>query len=462
MTGLRAQTWDGGETDSFWGTKKNWSPNTAPRFTPTTDLTFAGSVRTASEMNGNRTASAVTLAAGAAAFSLLGFRAATTATLSVDGTGAGITQASVNDQTLTMNRISWGAAALSGQFFGTGNLTKTGLGGALGLNGPHANWTGALAMNQGIVEARTSGSASGGGAGTTMVVGGAAWPLARINHTFLKKSFCHRAHRGPNRGHGAKHLVRSVASVGWAPCPLWNAFGQVGCETYGLGPGGLVKEGSGELRLTSPIGHTFTGATVITARSIVPAASNPFNHAAAMSVGNGTLLSLNNFTPTLGRLSGGGTVDFDAGGTGQLVLSGGAGLFDRVFPGTDERVIRAGATLTLGTNFSAPNLTIALAGGTLGLNGTTATFGNLPITGDSLLDFGDSTAWPSFAKQVTPVPEPGVDGGMLVGAAGALVAWRRGWPARPSGRGPACRDGLRPAARGAKSWVRGSRRGFSA
>ena len=51
---------------------------------------------------------------------------------------------------------------------------------------------------------------------------------ARIRHTFLKKTFWHRAHRGPNRGHGAKHLVRSVASVGWAPCP---------CETH------LVKVG---------------------------------------------------------------------------------------------------------------------------------------------------------------------------------------------------------------------------
>ena len=29
--------------------------------------------------------------------------------------------------------------------------------------------------------------------------------LARIKHTFLKKFLFHRAHRGPNRGHGVKH-----------------------------------------------------------------------------------------------------------------------------------------------------------------------------------------------------------------------------------------------------------------
>jgi autotransporter-associated beta strand protein len=289
------------------------------------------------------------------------------------------------------------------------------------------------------------------------------------------------------------------------------------------GTGGLVKEGAGELRLTSPIGNTFSGATVITAGSIVTAASNQFNNAAAMSVGNGTLLSLNDFTQTVGSLSGGGTVDFGAGGTGQLVLSGGAGMFDGVFTGTGELVIRAGATLTLGTNFNAPNLTITLAGGTLALNGTTATFGTLHITGDSLLDFGDTTAsvltvgdvafqnpgwqlsiqnwvnlsdyfyalnftgvtpdtrgtapqnqvgftgfsgnvtaWQSYDKQITPVPEPGFYGAMFGAVAGALVAGRRWWAARRRVRGPARRDGLRPAGRGAKSWARGSRLGSSA
>ena len=52
--------------------------------------------------------------------------------------------------------------------------------------------------------------------------------LARISHTFLKKSSWPSAHRGPNRGHGAKALVRAVASVGWAPCPvqgIWSRWG---------------------------------------------------------------------------------------------------------------------------------------------------------------------------------------------------------------------------------------------
>ena len=567
VTGLRAQTWDGGGTDDFWGTKKNWNPNTTPGFKATTDLTFAGSVRTTPDMNGSRTVNSVTFAAGAAAFSLLGANGSNNETLTFSGTGAGITQASVNGQTLTMNRISWGAAATittsgagaltmgdgtatSGQFYGTGNLTKTGTGGAVVLNGNNANWTGALAINQGSVEARTSGSALGGGAGATTVASGAALHLGTGGLTFGENLTL------AGDGLGATGALRNVASTGTnvvSGTVALSADARVAADAGGTlvlsgdvsgagrtvtaagagnisvsgqiatGTGGLVKEGAGELRLTSPIGNTFTGATVITAGSIVTAASNQFNNAAAMSVGNGTLLSLNDFTQTVGSLSGGGTVDFGAGGTGQLVLSGGVGLFDGVFTGTGELVIRAGATLTLGTNFNAPNLTITLAGGTLALNGTTATFGDLHITGDSLLDFGNttasvltvgdvafqnpglqlsiqnwvnlsdyfyalnfsgvtpdvrgaapqnqvvftgfsgnSTAWQSIDKQLTPVPEPGVYGAVLLAAAVALVAGRRWGRARRSGRSGARRDGLRPAPGGAKSWVRGSRRGFSA
>ena len=329
MTGLRAQTWDGGGTDSFWGTKKNWSPNTTPGFTTTTDLTFAGSVRTAPDMNGSRTVNSVTFAAGAAAFSLVGANGGNTETLTFGGTGAGITQASANDQTLTMNRISWGAAATintsgagaltigdgtvtSGLFFGTGNLTKTGSGGALVLAGNNANWTGNLAINQGVVEVRTSGSALGGGAGTTTVASGAALQLGTGGLTFGENltlagdgvggagALRNVAGAGTNIVSGTVSLAADarVAAEAGGTLVLSGAVSGAGrtltaagagnlsvSGQIATGTGGLVKEGAGELRLTSPIGNTFTGATVITAGSIVTAASNQFNNAAAMSVG---------------------------------------------------------------------------------------------------------------------------------------------------------------------------------
>lgn len=532
LAGLSAQTWDGGAIDSFWGSKKNWNPNTTPSFNNSTDLRFTGSVRTTPDMNGNRTVNSITFAAGASAFSLLGTNGSNNETLTFAGTGAGLVQQSGNAQTLLMNRLSWSAAATitttgagaltigngsatSGQFYGSGDLTKTGTGGTLVLNANNANWTGNLAINQGVVEARYSGNALGGGAGTTSVASGATLQLGTGGLTFGENLTL------AGNGVGGAGALRNVAGSGTnvvSGAVGLTADTRVAAEAGGTlvlsgdisgagrtltasgagnltisgqiatGTGGLTKEGAGVLRLTSPIGNSFTGATVITAGSIVTAASNQFNNAASMTVGNGTLLSLNNFTQTVGSLAGGGTVDFGTGGTGQLILSGGAGTFDGVFAGTGELVIRAGATLTLGANFNAPNLTITLAGGTLNLNGTTSTFGKLNITGDSLLDFGDttasvltvddvafqnagwqlsiqnwidltdyfyaqnftgatpgvrgaapqnqvvftgfsgnSTAWLAFDRQVTPVPESAVYGLVLVGVTGVVVAGRR-WP----------------------------------
>ncbi len=530
MAGLRAQTWDGGGADDGWSTKNNWNPNKLPKFNSSTDLTFAGSVRTTPDMNGNRTVNSITFAAGASAFSLLGTNNSNNETLTFAGTSAGITQLSANAQTMQMNRLRWNVAATiattgagtltigngsatSGQFYGSADLTKTGTGGTLVLNADNANWTGNLAINQGVVEARYSGGALGGGAGATTVASGATLQLGTGGLTFGENLTL------AGNGVGSAGALRNVAGAGTnvvSGTVGLSANARVAADAGGTlvlsgdisgagrtltasgagnitisgqiatGTGGLAKEGAGVLRLTSPIGNSFTGATVITAGSIITAASNQFNNAASMTVGNGTLLSLNNFTQTVGSLTGGGTVDFGTGGTGQLVLSGGAGVFDGGFAGTGELVIRAGATLTLGANFNAPNITITLAGGTLNLNGTSSTFGGLNITGDSLLDFGDTTAsqltvddvtfqtsglqlsiqnwadltdyfyalhftgatpgvrgaapqnqvvftgfagndtaWLAFDRQVTPVPEPGVYGAVLVGLAGAMVAGRR-------------------------------------
>ncbi len=527
-TGLWGQTWDGGGANDRWNARNNWNPNTTPTFNNATDLVFAGSIRTSPDMNGNRTVNTVTFAAGAAAFSLLGTSGGDNETLKFAGSGAGIAQESANAQTMLMNRLRWsdagtisvtGAGALtigdgtatSGQFYGNADVTKTGTGGALVLNADNTNWSGNLSIGQGVVEARFSGGSLG--AGTVTVASGAALNLGTGGLAFANDvslagngvggagALRNVAGSGTNVVSGAVALTADTLVAADAGGTLvlsgdlsgagrtLTAAGAGNITISGqiaTGAGGLVKEGAGVLRLTSPIANTFAGPTTITAGSIVTAASNQFNNTAALTVGNGTLLSLNDFTQTVGSLSGGGTVDFGAGGTGQLILSGGAGMFDGVFSGTGELVIRAGATLTLGANFNAPNVTITLAGGTLNLNGTTSTFGELNITGNSLLDFGSTvasvltvegvvfqntglqlsienwvdmvdyfyaqnfagatpgvrgatpqnqvaftgfsnndTAWLAFDQQITPVPEPGVYGAVLVGMAAVLAVGRR-------------------------------------
>jgi hypothetical protein len=87
--------------------------------------------------------------------------------------------------------------------------------------GPGCNGVGPLAraaMGSGRWPGLELGWAVGPGWNGVGPLARAAMGLGRINHTFLKKFFS-QAHRVSNRGHGAKHLVRSVSSVAGAPCP---------------------------------------------------------------------------------------------------------------------------------------------------------------------------------------------------------------------------------------------------
>ncbi len=253
------------------------------------------------------------------------------------------------------------------------------------------------------------------------------------------------------------------------------------------GTGGLTKDGSGTLRLGAA--NTFTGPTVISAGSIITDVSNAFNNSAPLSIHAGASLSLQSYSQTVGSLSGSGIVDF--GGNGKLTLSGGASTFSGTFSGTGELVIGPGASLTLGANFNDPDLKITLAGGSLFLNGTASTFGALSITGNSILDFGNSTSsvlnassltmgggyltinnwvdmvdyfyvqnfvganfdtrgtapenliefsgastnqtnWKSFDRQITPTPEPATYGLCFMGLSLGVVGVRRFLRARSS------------------------------
>jgi fibronectin-binding autotransporter adhesin len=154
------------------------------------------------------------------------------------------------------------------------------------------------------------------------------------------------------------------------------------------GAGGLTKDGTGTLSLGNS-GNTFAGATIISAGTVLANATNVFNNTAALTVATGASLSLQTYSEKVGSLTGGGLVDF--GTSGSLTLSSGSATFSGSFAGSGTLIIGPGASLTLGANFSDPNLTIQLAGGSLYLNGTNSTFGTLNITGNSILDFGNTT-----------------------------------------------------------------------
>ncbi len=249
------------------------------------------------------------------------------------------------------------------------------------------------------------------------------------------------------------------------------------------GAGGLTKDGAGTLRLGNS-GNTFAGATLISAGTVIADASNVFNNTAALNVATGASLSLQTYSEKVGSLTGGGLVDFGTGGI--LNLSSGSATFSGSFAGTGELIIGPGASLTLGANFNDPNLKITLAGGSLFLNGTNSTFGTLNITGNSILDFGNTanstlnvnnvtfsatnlaltvnnwtnvqdyfysqnftgavpntrgstpedqvvfngftaanTSWLSSDHQITPAPEPATYGMIFIGLSVAAVGFRR-------------------------------------
>jgi MYXO-CTERM domain-containing protein len=154
------------------------------------------------------------------------------------------------------------------------------------------------------------------------------------------------------------------------------------------GTGGLTKDGAGTLTLGTA--NSFTGATAINAGTIIANATSVFNNTAALTVASGAALNLNNLSQTIGSLAGGGAVNFGSGGT--LNLTGGSATFSGTLAGAGTIYLGAGATLTLGANFNNSGINIILAGGTLNLNGTTDTFGNITVSGNSVLDFGASTA----------------------------------------------------------------------
>ena len=245
------------------------------------------------------------------------------------------------------------------------------------------------------------------------------------------------------------------------------------------GSGTLTKEGSGALHLAGV--NTYTGTTIISAGTIVAEAAGVFADTGRIDIADGAGLHLNDFAETIGRLTGDGTVDLGAAGTGQLTLSAGNSTFDGLFTGAGEIIIGAGATLTLGMDFSNADLNIRLAGGTLRLNGADITIGALTVTGNSVIDFSagsdstlqiaslafgsttlelavqnwtdaadyfysgtgyvqgsapldqvrfqgwdaDDTKWQAYDGQITPVSEPSTYGAMLLGGLLAAGWWRR-------------------------------------
>ena len=242
------------------------------------------------------------------------------------------------------------------------------------------------------------------------------------------------------------------------------------------GSANLNKNGAGTLTLSGS--NTYTGATNINAGTLALGASNTLASTGAVAIASGSTLTLNNYTQTIGGLSGAGTLQL---GSGTLIAGNGnasstfSGAFASGDTGTFEKT--GTGTLTLGSGMNLSNGTLVLNGGTLNLNGTSDTFKSLSVTANSTIDFTGSsilnilssvtvaggatltiqdwtygadyfysannpgstilgqivftgyspsaTHWQSFDHEITPVPEPSTYGAvfMFLGLCG--IVWRR-------------------------------------
>jgi autotransporter-associated beta strand protein len=277
------------------------------------------------------------------------------------------------------------------------------------------------------------------------------------------------------------------------------------------GSGNVTKTGTGTLTLTGANANTFTGAvrvndgTLVLAKSSGVAATastaltvgdgtgaagsavlrfgadNQVSNSATLMVGTDGRVELGDRSETIGSLAGAGELSI---GAGQLTLGGNASTtFSGVITGNGTVTKQGSGTLTL----SAPTVdyggTFVLNGGTLLLSNADVAFGNLSVTGNSILDFsgnstltlgsfsiaagvtltvnnwidgldlllasdwtgatvdtrgsapmnqviftgfsGANTVWQGYDRQITPVPEPSTYGAGLVGLATAGLMWYR-------------------------------------
>ncbi len=101
------------------------------------------------------------------------------------------------------------------------------------------------------------------------------------------------------------------------------------------------------------------------------------------------------------------TLTIDSGNTVQAYYGAGNTTFSGTMAGSGTFEKDGAGTLTFNNTFAATNLTLVVSGGTLALaNAAQVEFGTIHFTGDTVLDFGASTA--TLLKSATLIIDQGV------------------------------------------------------
>jgi autotransporter-associated beta strand protein len=132
-----------------------------------------------------------------------------------------------------------------------------------------------------------------------------------------------------------------------------------------IGPGGLSKNGAGSLIISNTGSNSFTGTINIAGGLVQMGVTNGLPSAATIGLADtsGATLDLNNYSQTVGPLSGGGT---DGGGnitlgTATLTLTGNGGNYGGIISGNGGVVNAGGSQVLTGPNTYLGN-TVVTAG----------------------------------------------------------------------------------------------------
>ncbi len=164
------------------------------------------------------------------------------------------------------------------------------------------------------------------------------------------------------------------------------------------GSGTLSKVDSGTLRLQSA--NSLTGSTVVSGGTLVVAAANAISSAGTLTVSSGANVQLDaGISQIVAGLQTSSGTTINLGANSKLsVTSTTATTLASTLAGTGTLAFSGGGSLTLNSSVNFGG-TLAFGGATVGqtpsavlfLSGTN-TLGTLHITGDTILDFGNSTA----------------------------------------------------------------------
>ncbi len=349
--------------------------------------------------------SAITLAASGTTLNVNNYSATIASLSGVDGSFV----------TLGSGSLTTGGANTSTTFSGAitgsgGSFTKTGTG-TLTLGGTAANsLNGAFNVNDGTVLLNKTAGLDATGSGTltigdgTGTAGSAVVQLNAANQINDGVAVTINAD-GKLNLNGNTERIGSLSGATNSAVTLGTGSlitgGNNASTTFAgtiSGSGGLTKEGTGTLTLGST--NSFTGGTLVSAGTLALAASNAISTSANLTISSGATVSFGaGISQTVAGLTTNSTSTINLGANAKLTVNtASASTLLGTVSGTGTLAYNGGGNLTVANSLNFGG-TLEFGGTTIGSTPTTTLYlsgtvnlGTLKITGDTVLDFGNSAA----------------------------------------------------------------------